>query len=130
MPSNSTFSRAGRSPRSMCVVVIVPLATYCSAWPSTSITPKPVVCRPGSMPRILTLRSCPEIPAHRMEKVRCREAERIDAIEEAVRAGDGHAARTPGGDAAIALERLHHQVAHRAGDACDESQGDRLPRAE
>ena len=36
----------------MCVVLMVPLATYDRALPATSTTPKPVVRSPGSMPRM------------------------------------------------------------------------------
>src|SRR5687767_1393541 len=117
MPSNSTFSRAGRSPLSRWVVVIVPLATYCSAWPSASITPKPVVWRPGSIPRMRIVAPIldanagfdAEIPAHGMKEDRRGEAQGVDPIEQPVGAGHRHRLLAPGSDPAIALQRLHHQ---------------------
>src|SRR5512134_1402127 len=108
------FSRSGRSPRATAAVLIVPLATYWSREPSTSTTPKPVVCSPGSMPRILMpARSQPEVPAYGVEEHRRRETQRRHPIEQPHRAGDA-AAIAPMMHAGVALERLHHEGAETA----------------
>src|SRR6185369_5743907 len=134
MPSNSTLSRAGRLPRSKWVVVIVPLATYVRVWPVASTTPKPVVCRPGSMPRMrmdfMGLFSGAEVPARRVEEDRRGEAQRVHAIEQAIGACHRDAALAPRRDAAVALEGLHHQVSHRSGGAGDEGHCEGLPGLE
>ena len=44
--------RPDRSPRSSLRVLMLPLATWPSLAPSQSMTRKPVIWRPGSMPRM------------------------------------------------------------------------------
>src|SRR4051812_41481573 len=95
-----------------------------------STTPKPVVWSPGSMPRMRISGSYVEVPAHGVEEHRRGKAQRVHAVQQAVGAGHTNATPAPVGDAAVPLERLHHEMTHGARDAGDERHRKRLPELE